>query len=84
GVGPGTGASGGTEASPAVERAQRDETPQAHSGLSRRGLLGLAAGVGAAGLALGAGAGAAAGVAIGRTRAAEDAASAYAFFGAHQ
>lgn len=58
--------------------------PGGPSGLSRRGLLGLAAGVGAAGLALGAGAGAAAGVAVGRGRAAEDAASAYAFFGAHQ
>lgn len=54
------------------------------AGLSRRGLLGLAAGVGAAGLAIGAGAGAAAGVAVGRARATHDAASAYDFFGAHQ
>ncbi|MFT3798341.1 iron uptake transporter deferrochelatase/peroxidase subunit [Microbacterium sp.] len=54
------------------------------TGLSRRGLLGLAAGVGAAGLALGAGAGAAAGVAVGRARASEGAASVHEFFGAHQ
>lgn len=60
------------------------ETPSESAGLSRRGLLGLAAGVGAAGLALGAGAGAASGVAVGRARAAADAASAYAFFGTHQ
>ncbi|WEK13701.1 MAG: iron uptake transporter deferrochelatase/peroxidase subunit [Candidatus Microbacterium phytovorans] len=58
--------------------------PDAVRGLSRRGLLGLAAGVGAAGLALGAGAGTAAGVAVGRARAAEGAASVYEFFGAHQ
>ena len=38
-------------------------------GVSRRGLLGLAVGAGAAGFALGAGAGAAAGVAVGRSRA---------------
>lgn len=53
-------------------------------GLSRRGLLGLAAGVGAAGLALGGAAGSAAGVAVGRSRAAEDAASIHPFFGTHQ
>ena len=53
-------------------------------GLSRRGLLGLAAGVGAAGLALGAGAGSAAGVAVGRSRGADAAASVFPFFGAHQ
>ncbi|MFT4137211.1 iron uptake transporter deferrochelatase/peroxidase subunit [Microbacterium sp.] len=56
----------------------------AHAGLSRRALLGLAAGVGAAGVALGAGAGAAAGVAVGRTRERESAASVHDFFGAHQ
>lgn len=56
-------------------------TPQ---GLSRRGLLGLAIGGGVASLAVGAGAGLAGGVALGRTRAAEDAHSAYEFFGAHQ
>ncbi|MDC7803420.1 iron uptake transporter deferrochelatase/peroxidase subunit [Sphingomonas sp. BLCC-B65] len=58
--------------------------PAPRAGLSRRGLLGLAAGVGAAGLAVGAGAGAAAGVAVGRTRGAAGAASPYAFYGAHQ
>jgi len=56
----------------------------APSGLSRRGLFGLAAGVGAAGLALGAGAGSAAGVAVGRSREQEGAASVYDFFGEHQ
>ncbi|PRB65734.1 deferrochelatase/peroxidase EfeB [Microbacterium sp. MYb45] len=52
--------------------------------MSRRGLLGLAIGGGVAGLAVGAGAGLAGGVALGRARAAEDAHSAYEFFGAHQ
>ena len=56
----------------------------APAGLSRRGLLGLAAGVGAAGLALGAGAGSAAGVAVARARAADASASTYPFFGTHQ
>ncbi|MGV2901070.1 iron uptake transporter deferrochelatase/peroxidase subunit [Microbacterium sp. AGC62] len=56
----------------------------APGGLSRRGLLGLAIGGGVAGLAVGAGAGLAGGVALGRARAAEDAHSAYEFFGAHQ
>ena len=56
----------------------------APAGLSRRGLLGLAIGGGVAGLAVGAGAGLAGGVALGRARAAEDAHSAYDFFGAHQ
>lgn len=54
------------------------------TGLSRRGLLGLAIGAGAAGLAVGAGAGAAAGVAVGRVREQDAAASVYDFFGAHQ
>src|SRR5690242_2584101 len=52
-------------------------------GLSRRGLLGLAVGAGAAGLAVGAGAGAAAGAAVGRAQG-EAAASVHPFFGAHQ
>ncbi|MDF2561503.1 MAG: peroxidase [Microbacterium sp.] len=56
----------------------------AQGGLSRRGLLGLAIGGGVAGLAVGAGAGLTGGVALGRARAAEDAHSAYEFFGAHQ
>ncbi|MFK4850965.1 iron uptake transporter deferrochelatase/peroxidase subunit [Microbacterium sp. ZW T6_19] len=53
-------------------------------GLSRRGLLGLALGGGVAGLAVGVGAGVAGGVALGRARAAEEAQTAYDFFGAHQ
>ncbi|MEZ3159834.1 iron uptake transporter deferrochelatase/peroxidase subunit [Microbacterium sp. BWT-B31] len=53
-------------------------------GLSRRGLLGLAIGAGAAGLAVGAGAGAASGVAIGRAQATDATAAVYDFFGAHQ
>ena len=56
----------------------------APAGLSRRGLLGLAIGGGVAGLAVGTGAGLAGGVALGRARAAEDAHSAYEFFGEHQ
>ncbi|WP_144877372.1 iron uptake transporter deferrochelatase/peroxidase subunit [Microbacterium sp. 1.5R] len=54
------------------------------AGLSRRGLLGLALGGGAASLAVGLGAGLAGGVALGRARAAEDAEHAYSFFGEHQ
>ncbi|WP_455133769.1 iron uptake transporter deferrochelatase/peroxidase subunit [Microbacterium aurum] len=54
------------------------------TGLSRRGLLGLAAGVGAAGLAVGAGAGSIAGVAAGRQKAGDAAASVFPYFGAHQ
>ncbi|WP_375080624.1 iron uptake transporter deferrochelatase/peroxidase subunit [Microbacterium sp. CR_7] len=54
------------------------------AGLSRRGLLGLALGGGAASLAVGLGAGLAGGVGLGRARAAEDAEHAYSFFGAHQ
>lgn len=60
------------------------EAAASPSGLSRRGLLGLAAGVGAAGFALGAGAGSAAGVAVGRARGTGAAASVHPFFGAHQ
>jgi deferrochelatase/peroxidase EfeB len=54
------------------------------SGLSRRGLLGLALGGGVASLAVGVGAGLAGGVALGRARAADEAEDAYAFFGPHQ
>lgn len=54
------------------------------SGLSRRGLLGLAIGGGVAGLAVGAGAGIAGGVAIGRARAHADAQPVHEFFGEHQ
>ena len=54
------------------------------AGLSRRGLLGLALGGGAASLAVGLGTGLAGGVVLGRARAAEDAEHAYSFFGAHQ
>ncbi|MBF4561591.1 deferrochelatase/peroxidase EfeB [Microbacterium sp. VKM Ac-2870] len=70
-----------TGSAPGAERGAHADAPK--PGLSRRGLLGLAAGVGAAGLAVGAGAGAAAGVAVGRSRAAAPT-SPYAFYGAHQ
>lgn len=72
---------------PAAEASPDTSSPGAASapgGLSRRGLLGLAIGGGVAGLAVGAGAGLTGGVALGRARAAEDAHSAYDFFGAHQ
>ncbi|KAB1891625.1 deferrochelatase/peroxidase EfeB [Microbacterium oxydans] len=52
--------------------------------MSRRGLLGLAIGGSVAGLAVGTGAGLTGGVALGRARAADDAHSAYDFFGEHQ
>jgi deferrochelatase/peroxidase EfeB len=58
---------------------------RARGGVSRRGVLGLVVGAGAAGLAIGGGGALAGGIALGRARAAEDAASArYDFFGAHQ
>ena len=69
------------EASPDTSSTGAASAP---GGLSRRGLLGLAIGGGVAGLAVGAGAGLTGGVALGRARAAEDAHSAYEFFGAHQ
>lgn len=89
------GASGTSGPSPSVQntRTPPGTTPRVLDtrrdgerapGLSRRGLLGLAAGVGAAGLALGAGAGSAAGVAVGRARATDAGASVHPFFGAHQ
>ncbi|WP_412950198.1 iron uptake transporter deferrochelatase/peroxidase subunit [Microbacterium sp. 179-I 3D3 NHS] len=53
-------------------------------GLSRRGLLGLAIGGGVAGLAVVGAAGLAGGVALERTRASGDAATAYDFHGRHQ
>ncbi len=56
----------------------------AETGLSRRGLFGLALGAGAAGVALGAGGGTAAGVAAGRAKERDAAASAFDFFGVHQ
>ncbi|WAA67625.1 iron uptake transporter deferrochelatase/peroxidase subunit [Microbacterium oxydans] len=71
------------EADAAPEEASTDAA-SAPTGLSRRGLLGLAIGGGVAGLAVGAGAGLTGGVAIGRARATEDAHAAYEFFGAHQ
>lgn len=52
-------------------------------GVSRRGLLGLAVGAGAAGLAVGASAGVATGVAVGRAQS-EATASIHPFFGTHQ
>ena len=54
------------------------------TGLSRRGLLGLAIGGGVASLAVGVGGGLAGGVALGRARADADSQVAYEFFGAHQ
>lgn len=57
---------------------------EARGGLSRRELIGLAAGIGAAGLAVGAGAGSAAGVAVGRARVGASEASVHPFFGVHQ
>ncbi|KJQ53092.1 iron uptake transporter deferrochelatase/peroxidase subunit [Microbacterium sp. SA39] len=56
----------------------------APTGLSRRGLLGLAIGGGVAGLAVGAGAGLAGGVAVGRAQAQEEARPVHEFFGEHQ
>lgn len=56
----------------------------APQGLSRRGLLGLALGGGAASLAVGLGAGLTGGVALGRSRAAGSEENAYEFFGDHQ
>lgn len=53
-------------------------------GVSRRGLLGLAVGAGAAGLVAGAAGGFAAGVGAGRAAERQTATSAYDFFGAHQ
>lgn len=66
------------------ETAPESPAAPAGGGLSRRGLLGLAVGGGVAGLAVGMGAGMAGGVALGRARAAEEAESAFEFFGAHQ
>ncbi len=66
---------------PSAEGGAGDSAP---SGLSRRGLLGLAIGAGAAGVAIGAGAGTAAGVAVGRAKEQGAAASVHDFFGAHQ
>ncbi len=56
----------------------------ASPGLSRRGLFGLAAGVGAAGLVIGGGAGAAAGAAATRGQRQDAETSTYDFFGTHQ
>lgn len=56
----------------------------APTGLSRRGLLGLAIGGGVAGLAVGAGAGLAGGMALGSARAEAAGQSAHEFFGEHQ
>ncbi|WP_345801323.1 iron uptake transporter deferrochelatase/peroxidase subunit [Microbacterium sp. AZCO] len=60
------------------------DRPAGPSGVSRRGLLGLAiAGAGAAGLAIGASAGSVAGIAA-RAKDQDAADSAYSFYGAHQ
>ncbi|MFI8631066.1 iron uptake transporter deferrochelatase/peroxidase subunit [Microbacterium sp. NPDC077663] len=63
--------------------AEETESPDApRPGLSRRGLFGLAAGVGATGLALGAGGGAWAASSLGHSNVAD--ASVHPFFGEHQ
>ncbi|WP_136057211.1 iron uptake transporter deferrochelatase/peroxidase subunit [Microbacterium sp. K24] len=73
------------EADAAADPATEDTAAApAPSGLSRRGLLGLAIGGGVAGLAVGAGAGIAGGVGIGRAGAQADAQTAHDFFGEHQ
>lgn len=71
---------------PAVDDAAQDPVVAAPSstGLSRRGLLGLALGGGVASLAVGVGAGLTGGVALGRARADADEQRAYEFFGEHQ
>ncbi|KNY07284.1 iron uptake transporter deferrochelatase/peroxidase subunit [Microbacterium sp. GCS4] len=66
------------------EPAASVDAQSAPTGLSRRGLLGLALGGGVASLAVGVGTGLTSGVALGRARAAEDAENTYSFFGAHQ
>lgn len=82
-TGPSTGS--GTEVPGSETEGRVAEPVEApRSGVSRRGLFGLALGAGAAGLAIGAGAGAATAAAIGRAQEAEAAASAYDFFGTHQ
>lgn len=70
----------------AAAEPERDPAAAAspQTGLSRRGLLGLALGGGVASLAVGVGSGLAGGVALGRARAEADAQTAYDFFGAHQ
>ncbi|MGK3947942.1 iron uptake transporter deferrochelatase/peroxidase subunit [Microbacterium sp. K2] len=72
------------------DAAAADSTPESavaaspSTGLSRRGLLGLAIGGGVASLAVGVGGGLAGGVALGRARADVDSQVAYEFFGPHQ
>ncbi len=63
---------------------EREAGTPAPSGLSRRGLLGLALGGGVATLTAGVGAGLAGGVALGRARAEAESQTSYDFFGAHQ
>jgi len=70
-------------ASPAASPASA-ESASPGPGLSRRGLLGLALGAGAAGLAVGAAGGATAASAVARTEQTDAAASVYEFSGAHQ
>lgn len=61
-----------------------EATASAPTGLSRRGLLGLAIGGSVAGLAVGAGGGLLGGVALGRARADAEVQSPYDYFGPHQ
>jgi deferrochelatase/peroxidase EfeB len=74
----------GTDAAADDASTAGDAAASAPTGLSRRGLLGLAIGGSVAGLAVGAGAGLTGGVAIGRARAAEETQNPYAYFGEHQ
>lgn len=68
---------------PELSKLPSNEAP-APTGLSRRGLLGLALGGGAAGLAIGVGAGLVGGIAIGREREHDESGEPFAFFGPHQ
>ena len=72
------------ELPPGVDTPAAAVAPEPGTGVSRRGLLGLAVGAGAAGLVAGAAGGFAAGVSAGRAAERQTAASAYDFFGAHQ
>jgi len=74
----------GTDAAADVASTAENAAASAPTGLSRRGLLGLAIGGSVAGLAVGAGAGLTGGVAIGRARAAEEMQNPFAYFGEHQ
>jgi deferrochelatase/peroxidase EfeB len=69
---------------PAATSSAEPDTPAAPAGLSRRGLLGLALGAGAAGLAVGAAGGATAAGAVAHAQTTDAEASVHPFAGAHQ